>query len=466
MTSSITPSLHTDRYELTMLDAALRDGTAGRQSVFEAFGRSLPGNHRFGVVAGIERVIDAVLDFTFDPDQIAWLHGKGIVGDATAEYLSTYAFSGNISGYAEGDLYFAHSPILRVEGTFAECVVLETLVLSILNHDTAVASTAARMVAAAKGRTLIEMGSRRTHEESAVHAARAACIAGFDGTSNLEAGYRYDIPTIGTAAHASILAHDDEREAFVAQIAAQGVGTTLLVDTYDIETGIETAVRAARQFGADGPGAIRIDSGDLLEGSIHARAQLDAYGCDATKIVVSGDLDEARIDALVRDEAPIDSFGVGTRLVTGANCPSPGFVYKLVAIENEDGTMRAVAKKSVSKATSGGTTYACRVTVDYLRDEFGIATAAESFVLGNLEDGTGVVEVHTKKPHGDFDGEGYDVQVHFVCQGIDVRAEAFPLIAARQRCQTNLSELDDNHLTISEDGPVRAMRLADTTSVA
>ena len=461
MTNSTTPSLHTDRYELTMLDAALRDGIADRDAVFEVFGRSLPGNHRFGVIAGINRVIDAVMDFTFDPDQVAWLHSQGVVSDTAAEYLTAYAFSGNIIGYAEGDVYLAYSPVLRVEGTFAECVILETLVLSILNHDTAVASTAVRMVTAAKGKTLIEMGSRRTHEESAVHAARAAYIAGFTGTSNLEAGYRDDIPTLGTAAHASILAHRVEAEAFVGQIAAQGLGTTLLVDTYDIEAGIEKAVQTARQFGGDGPGAVRIDSGDLFEEAVKARAQLDSYGCKDTKIVVSGDLDEARIDALVQQGAPIDSFGVGTRLVTGANCPSPGFVYKLVAIEAEDGSMRPVAKKSASKATSGGTTYAYRVTEDFLSDVFGVSQITEAFVLGYLEDGTGVVEVHTKRPVGeDFDGDGYNLQMHFVCQGIDVRAEAFPLIAARNRCAVNLTELQANHLDLDGEVPVKAVRLA------
>jgi nicotinate phosphoribosyltransferase len=219
------------------------------------------------------------------------------------------------------------------------------------------------MAIAAQGRRLIEMGSRRTHEESAVHAARAAFLGGFDATSNLEAGFLFGVPTAGTAAHAWVLAHDSEFDAFVAQIESQGVGTTLLVDTFDTTAGIVAAVKAANHFGAAGPGAIRIDSGDLLAGSTAGRALLDSLGATETRIVATGDLDEERIASLVGAGAPVDSFGVGTRLVTGANCPSPGFVYKLVAIESRDGTMNAVAKRSLEKQDSGGTTYVRRLSV-------------------------------------------------------------------------------------------------------
>jgi nicotinate phosphoribosyltransferase len=280
------------------------------------------------------------------------------------DYLLGFSFSGTVFGYDEGELYLANSPLLRVEATFGEGVVLETLVLSILNHDTAIASTAAQMFQAADGRRLIEMGSRRTHDESAVHAARAAYIGGFDATSNLEAGYRYAIPTAGTAAHAWILSHDTEYDAFVAQIRSQGVGTTLLVDTYNSIEGIVNAVEAAKLFGAAGPGAIRIDSGDLLDQSFAGRDLLDSLGATDTKIVATGDLDEERIGALTAANAPVDSFGVGTNLVTGANCPSPGFVYKLVAIALEDGTISSVAKRSPSKQDVGGTTYVRRMSVE------------------------------------------------------------------------------------------------------
>ncbi|PZS19327.1 MAG: nicotinate phosphoribosyltransferase, partial [Acidimicrobiales bacterium] len=258
------------------------------------------------------------------------------------------------------ELYFPYSPVLTVEATFAEAIVLETLVLSILNHDSAVASAAARMVAAAGERSVWEMGSRRTHEQAAVAAARSAWIAGFAGTSNLEAGRRYGIPTSGTVAHAFVMAHADERSAFAAQVASMGPGTTLLVDTYDIAQGIRTAVEVA------GPdlGAIRIDSGDLAAEARRARAQLDALGAHHTRILVSGDLDEFAIEELAAH--PIDAYGVGTSLVAGSGAPTADFIYKLVAItEGPDGAhpaaLRSVAKQSEAKATPGGRKDAWRV---------------------------------------------------------------------------------------------------------
>jgi nicotinate phosphoribosyltransferase len=206
------------------------------------------------------------------------------------------------------------------------------------------------MVEAADGRPLIEMGGRRTHEDAAVAAARIAFLCGFASTSNLEAGRRHGVPTRGTAAHAFTLAHDDELEAFKAQIAAAGSDTTLLVDTFDTPQGIRNAVDAA------GPqlGAIRIDSGDPADEARNARTLLDELGATKTRIVVTGDMDEYTIEDLVADGAPIDGFGVGTRLVTGSGHPTAGFVYKLVAIERADGTIRDVAKTSIGKVNAGG----------------------------------------------------------------------------------------------------------------
>ncbi len=242
-----------------MLTAALRSGAAERRAVFEVFARHLPHGRRYGVVAGTGRLLDALERFTFGPDELGFLHNAGIVDDATLRYLESYRFGGSIWGYAEGDCYFPGSPILVVEGTFAEAVVLETISLSILNHDCAIASAASRMVIAADGRPLIEMGSRRTHELAAVASARAAYIVGFTTTSNLRAGHDYGVPTSGTSAHAFTLVHDSERHAFASQLAALGTGTTLLVDTFDVPRAVRTAVELA----GPGLGAVRIDSGDL-----------------------------------------------------------------------------------------------------------------------------------------------------------------------------------------------------------
>lgn len=331
-----------------MIEAALASGRADRRCRFEVFARRLPAGRRFGVVAGQGRLLDAVADFRFDGAAIEWLAREGVLNGATLDRLHDSAFGGSIEGYPEGELFFPNSPVLSVTGTFAEAVALETLALSVLNHDSAIASAAARMVAAAAGRPLSEMGSRRTHEEAAIAAARAAHIAGFAATSNLAAGERWGVPTMGTAAHAFTLLHDSEEEAFRAQVAALGPGTTLLVDTYDVARGVETAVRVA------GPelGAVRLDSGDLPSLVRQVRAQLDSLGAVRTRITVTNDLDEHTIAAL--GGTPVDAFGVGTALVTGSGAPTAGFVYKLVAVEDVDaGGWRPVAKASTGKVSRG-----------------------------------------------------------------------------------------------------------------
>ena len=337
-----------------MLEAALRSGAAGRRCVFEAFARRLPEGRRYGVVAGTGRFLEALQEFRFGDAEIEDLRRRKVVDEATCDWLAGYRFSGDVSGYAEGEVYFPGSPVLVVESSFAEGVVLETLALSILNHDTAIASAASRMTAAAGDRPCIEMGSRRTHEEAAVAAARAAYIAGFATTSNLEAGRRYGVPTAGTAAHAFTLVHDSEREAFEAQVASLGPGTTLLVDTYDVPDGVRTAVEVA----GTSLGAVRLDSGDLLEQARQVRAQLDSLGATATRIIVTSDLDEYAIASLA--SAPVDAYGVGTQLVTGSGAPTASMVYKLVSRSDDGGVMRPVEKRSASKTSVGGRKWALR----------------------------------------------------------------------------------------------------------
>ncbi|TVP65286.1 MAG: nicotinate phosphoribosyltransferase [Nitriliruptor sp.] len=351
----MTTAVLTDRYELTMLDAALRSGAAERPCVFEAFARELPAGRRFGVIAGLGRLIDAIERFRFDDATLAWLDDHDVVGPDTLRWLAGYRFQGELYAYPEGELYVPGTPVLTVSASFGEGVVLETLVLSILNHDSAIASAAARIVQAADGRGLMEFGSRRAHEESAVAAARAAYLVGFDGTSNVAAGTRHGVPTLGTTAHAFVLLHDDERAAVEAQIDATGPGTTVLVDTYDTPRGIDLALELA----GSGLGAIRIDSGDLGAEAAAARQQLDTAGATGTRIVVSGDLDEHRIAALA--DAPIDAYGVGTRLVTGSGAPTAGLVYKLVARARDTGqACEPVAKAGGVKATIGGRKAASR----------------------------------------------------------------------------------------------------------
>jgi nicotinate phosphoribosyltransferase len=411
--------LLTDHYELTMLSAALRDGSADRRCTFEVFARRLPEGRRYGVVAGTGRLVDLVGRFQYDDTALGHLQDSGVVDAVTCEWLAGYRFRGDITGYAEGELYFPGSPVVTVDATFGEAVLLETLTLSVLNHDSAVASAAARMTSAAGDRACIEMGTRRTHEEAAVAAARAAYIAGFAATSNLAAGRRYGVPTAGTAAHSWTLLHDRESAAFRGQVEALGKGTTLLVDTYDITAGIRSAIEVA------GPdlGAIRIDSGDLGVLARQARAQLDALGATGTRIVLSGDLDEHALAALAA--APVDSYGVGTSVVTGSGAPTAGFVYKLVEVDG-----RPVAKRSEDKATRGG-----RKTA--VRRHRASGTATEEVV----------------QSQGDPDVRPHDrrLQVPFVSRG-EAR-DLPPLTASREHLRDAMATLPWEGLALSRGEP-------------
>jgi nicotinate phosphoribosyltransferase len=368
-------ALLTDHYELTMLQAALAAGTAGRRAVFELFPRRLPEGRRYGVVAGVGRALDALERFRFDDEALAAL--EDVVDAPTLEWLASYRFTGDVWGYAEGEPYFAYSPLLVVEASFAEAVLLETLLLSIYNHDSAIASAASRMTMAAGDRPCIEMGSRRTHEEAAVAAARAAYVAGFATSSNLAARQRYGVPTAGTSAHSFTLLHDSEANAFRAQVLSLGRGTTLLVDTYDIAE----AVRLGVEIAGTELGAVRIDSGDLGVLAHEVRAQLDSLGATSTRIVVTSDLDEFAIAGLAA--APVDAYGVGTELVTGSGHPTCGFVYKLVSRVDQAGSMVAVAKRSKDKISIGGRKFALR-----RRNAAGVAEA-EVIGIGEIPENDG-----------------------------------------------------------------------------
>lgn len=429
--TAASPALLTDKYELTMLAAALRDGTAHRRTTFELFARRLPEGRRYGVVAGTARFVDALARFEFDDATLSTL--ADFLDEEALAYLADYRFGGDADGYAEGELYFPGSPVLSVHGTFGECVVLETLALSIFNHDTAIASAAARMVSAAEGRPLIEMGSRRTHERAAVAAARAAYLAGFSGSSNLQAQRDHGVPAMGTSAHAFTLLHTtpdgpDERAAFRAQVDALGPGTTLLVDTYDITAGVATAVEVA------GPqlGAVRIDSGDLGVLARQVRAQLDSLGATGTRIVVSGDLDEFAIAALRAE--PVDIYGVGTSLVTGSGAPTAGMVYKLAEVDG-----LPVEKRSSHKESHGGRKQALR-----------------------LAKPTGTIVEEVVYPNGRPPAEP---------EGLTARPLTVPLVqhgepvgeptldAARERVQAGLTSLPWDGLKLSRGEPAVPTRL-------
>jgi nicotinate phosphoribosyltransferase len=408
-----------------MLQAALDSGAAGRRAVFEVFARHLPHGRRYGVVAGTGRLLDEIEKFRFGPAEIEFLRESRVVNEATLSYLASYRFGGNIWGYAEGDVYFPGSPILVVEGSFGEAVLLETVLLSVLNHDCAVASAASRMVTAAAGRSLIEMGSRRTHESAAVAAARAAYIAGFGSTSNLAARFQYGVPSGGTAAHAFTLVHDSEKDAFLAQVSSLGRGTTLLVDTFDVAAAVASAVSVA------GPslGAVRVDSGDLAAVAFSVRSQLDSLGATGTRIILTGDLDEYSIAGL--GVAPVEGYGVGTSLVTGSGAPTAALVYKLVARSaGASDELHPVAKRSVGKPGRGGRKWPVR--------EFG-------------PDGVAVTERILMNDPACGDPGGRVLLRELVRSGSVVGRES--LAAARARHASALAELPPYALQLSRGYP-------------
>lgn len=414
-----------------MLDAALEAGTHERECVFEAFSRHLPGGRRYGVVCGTGRLLELIEDFRFGDEELDWLRESRVVRPATLDWLANYRFNGSVRGYREGELYFPGSPILVVDAPFAEGVLLETLILSVLNYDSAVASAAARMISAAVGRPIAEMGSRRANEHAAVTAARAAFIAGFEATSNLEAGRRWGVPTMGTAAHAFTLLHDSEEDAFRAQVRTLGSGTTLLVDTYDVHAAIETAVKVA------GPelGAVRLDSGDLPKLVVSVREHLDSLGAVNTKITVTNDLDEYTIAALAA--SPVDSYGVGTAVVTGSGAPASGMVYKLVAHRDENGDWVSVAKKSDGKASVGGRKEPIRRL-----DSSGVAVAEAIHIVRDAS--------------GTIDDTGRTLLVPLVEDGVPV-AEFLGragVAAAREHRARAIDELPEEAFRLGRGDPV------------
>ena len=410
----------TDKYELTMVQAALLSGKAATGCIFEAFARQLPAGRRFGVVAGTGRLLRALEDLRFESADLEFLKANNVVDENTLNFLADFRFRGDVFGYAEGELYFGQSPILRVECSFAEGVLIETLLLSIMNYDSAIASAAARMRIAAQGRYLAEMGARRANESAAVAAARAAYIAGFDATSNLEAHRSYGVPSMGTSAHAFTLLYETEQAAFEAQLASMGVGTTLLVDTYDIEAAVRSAVKLT-----DGKiAAVRLDSGDLASTAIRVRNLLDELGAHQTKIVVTNDLDEYTIAAL--QAAPVDRYGVGTALVTGSGEPTAGFVYKLVSHESS-GDWVDVEKKSVGKASRGGKKHASRLLTA------GVAQAEQ---------------VGEKQP-------GRELQVKLMAEGQILEPGTDQELTERARAQhsRSIAELSGSGLRLSKGEP-------------
>ncbi len=340
-------ALVTDLYQLTMLAAYRRLGFDG-EAVFELYARRLPDERGFLLVAGLEQALDYLETLVVTADELAWLGGLGRFEPEFLDWLGQLRFTGEVWAAPEGTALFADEPWLRIVAPLPEAQFVESRLINLLHLETLIASKAARCVLAAGGRALIDFGMRRAHgAEAACLAARAAAIAGFAGTATVEAGRRFGLPLFGTMAHSFVQAHDSEREAFAGYARCHPDHTTLLIDTYDTLAATREVVALVR--GGARVGAVRIDSGDLLEGSRAVRAILDGGGCGAVQILASGNLDELEIARLCAAGAPIDAFGVGTRLDTSADAPYLDCAYKL-----EEYAGRPRRKRSWGKATWPG----------------------------------------------------------------------------------------------------------------
>jgi nicotinate phosphoribosyltransferase len=341
--------LLTDEYQLAMAGSYLAQGIAGDPTVFELSIRSLPPERGYLLVAGLERVVEYLTELRFSAQSLDYLQQAGICTADTCRALAELRFGGDLDALPEGTVAFAGEPLLRVSGSRIECQLAESFLLNQVCFQTLIASKAARMVQAAAGRPLVDFGFRRAHgAEAGLWAARSAWVAGFAGTATVAAGQRFGIPTSGTMAHSYVLAFPSEVDAFRAFLRDWPQRSTLLIDTYEPLAGARAAVQAARLEGVT-PQAVRIDSGDLDEVARGVRRILDAAGLVSTQIVASGDLDEYRIAGLVAAAAPIDGFGVGTRLVTSYDVPALVGAYKL---SMSDG--RPVMKTSTDKLTLPG----------------------------------------------------------------------------------------------------------------
>jgi nicotinate phosphoribosyltransferase len=348
----MTTPLATDLYQLTMMAGYQHAGITGR-STFELFVRNLPAGRAFLVTAGLEQALDLLESLRFTADEIRYLRSVPALAAAPDAFfddlLPSFRFTGDVWAVAEGEVVFPHEPLLRVTAPALQAQLVETALLATVTFQTSIASKAARILAAAEGRPVIEFGSRRAHGlDAALHAARAAYVAGCVATSNVEAGYRYGIPVSGTMAHSWVMSFAHEIDAMRAYLDLFGERTTVLIDTYDTVAAAHAIVRAGLR-----PGSVRLDSGDLVALSREVRRVLNEGGLEATRIIVSGDLDEHRIAQLLADAAPIDAFGVGTALSTSSDAPALGGVYKLVEIER-DAAMAPVLKLSAGKRTMPG----------------------------------------------------------------------------------------------------------------
>lgn len=350
--------LHTDLYQINMVETYWKDGIHNKKAVFEIFFRKLPFGNGYSLFAGLQRIIEFIESFGFTDSDIAYLREKGHYSEMYLQYLTNLKFTGTIRSMKEGELVFANEPILEIVAPLAEAQLIETALLNIVNFQTLIATKASRIKQVIGDGTAMEFGTRRAHEfDAAIWGTRSAFIGGLSGTSNVRAGKMFDIPVVGTHAHAMVQAYIDEYVAFK-KYASTHKDCIFLVDTYDtLRSGVPNAIRVAKEFGDKiNFIGIRLDSGDMAYLSKEARKMLDADGFTNAIISASSDLDEYTIMNLQTQGARIDNWGVGTKLITAYDQPALGAVYKLVSIESENGEMVDTIKISANpeKVTTPG----------------------------------------------------------------------------------------------------------------
>jgi nicotinate phosphoribosyltransferase len=379
MTPGTAPVLLTDLYQLTMLQAYHAAGM-NDTAVFEFFVRRLPARRNFLLAAGLEQVLEMLEQLRFDRAELDWLRHQPRFDRGFVDSLAELRFSGDVDAMPEGTPFFADEPILRVVAPLREAQLIESRVINLLQYQTLVASKAARVRLAAGDALLVDFGMRRAHgAEAALLSARASYLAGFDGSATVLAGMRWDVPLYGTMAHSYVQAHDDEEQAFAHFVRSHPGSSTLLIDTYDTEAAAHKVVALAARLARDGLliDGVRIDSGDLGEHARRVRAILDAGGCRALRIFASSNLDEDAVHALRAQRAPIDGYGVGTRMNTSADQPYLDCAYKL----------QEYAGAARRKRAEGKTTWPGRKQVWRQLDADGLACGDELGLLGEQGNG-------------------------------------------------------------------------------
>lgn len=421
-------ALMVDLYELTMAAGYHTQGY-NPQVCFELFVRELPVRRNFLVAAGLEQAVNYLKNLRFTGEQIEYLKGLDnfkTIGNEFFDYLQQFRFSGSLHAVAEGTVVGAGQPIVQIEAPLIEAQIVETFLLSTINFQTLVASKAARVVQAAQTdgipRGVMEFGSRRAHgPEAAVLAARAAYLAGFVGTSNVEAGYRFGIPVLGTTAHSWTMAFQDEQEAFKNYLQIFGTGATFLIDTYNTKQGAKNAMAVAKEFKA-----VRIDSGNLETEAKGVRTLLDENGYSNVKIILSSDLNEYKIQSLIENGTPVDLFGVGTQVAVSYDAPALQGVYKLVEIK-EQATVQYRAKYSPNKMTLPGRKQIWR----YLDGREKISHDTLALI------------------HEDYSSEAKALIKTYIRSG-KVTSEAVGLSAARENWLKQFKSLPDNVLNLTQ----------------